>query len=109
MELLVLGLGPVVVSGYAVQQMLELLDPVLGRLGQPKRVWYGAIALLLGLLLALLAGLRIFVPLGVTTAPPWLDSLVTGLVISAASDGFNSVNKYLAYMKAKEKREARLQ
>jgi hypothetical protein len=63
----------------------------------------------LGLLLALLAGLRIFVPLGVTTAPPWLDSLVTGLVISAASDGFNSVNKYLAYMKAKEKREARLQ
>jgi len=107
MELLVLGLGPVVVSGYAVQQLLELLDPVLGRLGQPKRVWYGAIALVIGLLLALLAGLRIFQPLGVQNVPPWLDAIVTGLVVSAASDGFNSVNKYLNYMKAKEKREAR--
>ena len=85
------------------------LIPVLGRLGQPKRVWYGAIALVLGLLLALLAGLRIFQPLGVQNVPPWLDSVVTGLVVSASSEGFNSVNKYLSYMKAKEKREARVQ
>jgi hypothetical protein len=106
MELLVLGLGPVVVSGYAVQQLLELFDPILGRVGQPKRVWYGAIALLVGLLLSAVAGLRLFAPLGVESAPAWLDSLVTALVISASSEGFNSVNKYLEYMKDKEKREA---
>jgi len=109
MELLVLGLGPVAICGYAVQQLLDLLDPILGRMGQPKRVWYGAIALLLGLLLAQLAGLRIFVSLGVMGVPPWLDSLVTALVISAAADGFNSINKYLVYLKMKEKRDAGVQ
>ncbi len=108
MDLLVRGLGPVVLSGYAIQQLLELLDPVLGRLGQPKKVWYGAMALVFGLLLAQVAGLRLFAPLGVENVPAWLDGLVTGLVVSASSEGFNSVNKYLAYLKHKEKKDARL-
>jgi hypothetical protein len=107
MDTLVKALGPAFAAGFAVQQLLEVLDPLIIKIiGQAdKKLVLGIVAFVLGLALAFGTGLHVLEPLGVANAGIW-DTIVTGLVISAGTEGINSILKFLGYSKEKEKAEA---
>jgi len=104
MDTLVKALGPAFAAGFAVQQLLEVLDPLIIKIiGQAdKKLVLGIAAFVLGLALAFGTGLHVLEPLGVANAGIW-DTIVTGLVISAGTEGINSVLKFLGYSKEREK------
>ena len=106
MEKLVTALGPAFAAGFAVQQLLELLDPwlvdpLLDKIKWNKKRVLGIVSLIAGLILSFGAGLRVLEPLGVTASDFW-DAIVTGLVVSAGTEGFNSIMKFLGYSKEKQ-------
>jgi hypothetical protein len=106
MEKLVLALGPAFAAGLAVQRLLEILDPFLEKLlGDNKKAILGVIALLVGIALAAGTGMRVLEPLGISVVGA-ADILVTGLIISAGTEGFNSLLKFLGYAKENKKAEA---
>jgi len=107
METLVKALGPAFAAGFAIQQLLEVLDPIITKIigKADKKLVLGIVALVVGLILAFGAGLRVLQPLGVATTDFW-DVIVTGLVISAGTEGINSILKFLGYSKEREKAEA---
>ncbi len=110
MNKLVEALGPAFAAGFAVQQLLEILDSVLEKLkfvAENKKAVFGLLAVIAGLLLAFGAGLRVLQPLGLDDADLW-DALVTALIISAGTEGFNSIVKFLGYAKENKKSEAAL-
>ena len=111
MDELVKALGPAFAAGFAVQRLLEILDPVVNRLvGETtKKTALGLISLAFGFAAAFVANLRVLGPLmnikseGAFGA---LDLVVSGLVISAGTEGFNSVMKFLSYKKEEKKAQA---
>ncbi len=102
---LVAALGPAFAAGFAVQQFLEIISPVVERLKWDKKLTLGIVSLVIGLVLSFGAGLRVLEPLGVKNAGIW-DNVVTGLIISAGTEGFNSIMKFLGYTKEKQKADA---
>ncbi|MFQ5796875.1 MAG: hypothetical protein ACE5JP_17780 [Candidatus Bipolaricaulia bacterium] len=104
MEKLVLALGPIFAAGFAVQQFLEILDPVVIKtIGKAdKRLVLGILSLTLGLALAFGGGLRVLESLDVATTG-FLDAIVTALIISAGTEGFNSIMKFLGHAKESNK------
>ena len=67
METLVKALGPVFVASFALQQLLELLDPALELLISKHKAWIlSATALVVGLLLTVLLNLRVLSVFGVS-------------------------------------------
>lgn len=98
MDTLVLALGPVFAAGFAVQQFLEIMDPLVKKIGLPKRITHGFISLAVGFMLAIGAGLRVLAPLGVEKAGIF-DVFITALIVSAGTEGINSVMKFLGYAK----------
>jgi hypothetical protein len=105
MDNLVSSLGPAFAAGFAVQRLLELLDPLLEKvkiIKDNKKVFLGLITLTIALLLAYGMGVRVMEPLGITT-PSVLDNFVAALIISAGTEGINSVLKFLGYSKEDKK------
>jgi hypothetical protein len=105
MDTIVLSLGPAFAAGFALQQLLALLEPFLDKvelIKKNKKLILGLLSLAFGLVLAFVAELRILQPLGVDTAKFW-DGIVTALVISAGTEGFNSIMKFLGYAKENKK------
>jgi hypothetical protein len=99
MNPLVESLGPVFIAGFALQQLLELLDPILDRLFKPDKAWLLSIlALLLSLGITLVLGLRVLRPFGLTQAA-WLDVLLTALLISSGTKWLNDLLKIISYKK----------
>jgi hypothetical protein len=99
MDKLVVALGPAFAVGFAVQQLLELLDPLVDKIeGENKKLILGVVSLAIGLVLAFGAGIRVLQPLGVANAG-FLDAVITGLIVSAGTEGFNSIIKFLGYTK----------
>ena len=107
MDTLVKALGPAFAAGFAIQQLLEILDPLIIKIiGQAdKKLVLGIVAFIVGLVLAFGVGLSILEPLGVADTGIW-DTIITGLVISAGTEGINSILKFLGYTKEKEKATA---
>jgi hypothetical protein len=125
MNELVVALGPVFAAGFAVQQLVEMLNPLVDKVlsevkgrrkgeGEDqdqdeskaiKKLILGSLSVAVGLALAFGAGLRVLQPLGVTSAGFW-DAVVTGLIVSAGTEGVNSILKFLGYTKEKKKAEA---
>jgi len=105
MDTLVQALGPVFAAGFAVQQLLELIGPILDGAGDNKKLVAGMISVAAGLGLAFGAGLSVLEPLGVTGAHT-VDRLTTALIISGGTEGVNSVLKFLKYTKEDKKNEA---
>ena len=124
---LVQALGPAFAAGFAVQRLLEVLDPAINPIfggdvndTKPgdrvllgfltKRLALGIASFAIGLWLAFGAGMKVLGPLGLysLSAPPfhlWLaDGFVTALVISGGTEGFNSIMKFLGY--AKDQKQA---
>jgi hypothetical protein len=110
MDKLVIGLGPAFAAGFAIQQLLELLDQVFAaakgvlppRYRDNKQLILGGIALAIGLALATGGHLLILSNLGVANVPAWIDTIMTGVFISAGTQGFNSLLKFLGYAKDKQ-------
>ncbi|MCB4756916.1 MAG: hypothetical protein LHV69_07810 [Elusimicrobia bacterium] len=108
MDRLVEALGPVFAAGFAVQQLLEILSPVLDRIkwNKNKKEFLGITSLVLGLVLSWAAGLKVLQAFGLYRAG-FIDVLVSGLIISAGTEGTNSIIKFLGY--AKERKKAQIQ
>jgi hypothetical protein len=105
MDTLIVALGPAFAAGFAVQQLLEILDPLTDEIKEHKKLVLGIASLVIGLAVAFGAELRVLKPLGVANAD-FVDVIVTGLIISAGTEGFNSIMKFLGYTKEKKKAEA---
>src|SRR5260370_12964575 len=103
------SLGPALAAGFAVQRVLELLDSACGGLPnlKNKKLIFTIVSLLLGLTLAFAGGLRVLRYLtSAPTAPDWVDAVVTGLIVSGGTEGFNSIMKFLGYKKEEKKADA---
>ena len=99
MNPLVESLGPVFIAGFALQQLLELLDPVLERMLKSQKAWIlSALAFLLGLGITLVLGLRVLRPFGLTRGG-WLDAILTALLISSGTKWLNDLLKIINYKK----------
>ncbi len=105
MDKLVIALGPALAAGFALQQLLEILTPLLEKLKLNKKLFLSLLSLVIGLAFSFGAGLRVLQPLGVTDAGVW-DLIVTGLIISAGTEGFNSIMKFMGYTKEQSKADA---
>lgn len=107
------ALGPAFAAGFAVQQLLEIVDPVvtatIGWLRLPptaKKPIMGAISLLIGLGISIGCGIHVIQSLqSSTTAVPG-DAFVSGVIISAGTEGMNSIMKFLGYAKDAKKADA---
>jgi hypothetical protein len=115
MESLIQALGPAFAAGFAVQRLLEIVDVLMSARepGKRKPAVLGVVSLVIGIGLAFAAKLRVFVPLGGNldatlnaNLAAFVDYFVTGLIISAGTDGFNSILKFLTYKKEEKKAEA---
>jgi hypothetical protein len=101
------ALGPVFIAGFALQQLIELLDPILDKLLKTNKGWVLSItSFMAGLLLAVVLGLRVLKPFGVTRAP-WLDVLVTALLITGGTKWLNDLLKIIQYRKLELRARAR--
>jgi hypothetical protein len=109
------ALAPALAIGFAVQQFLEVMDPVvewiLKRLfkgdADAKKPLLGLVALAIGLAMAYGARVRVLEPLGVDSE--FWDPIVTGIVVSGGTQGFNSIMKFLGYAKESKKAAAQAQ
>ena len=99
-------------AGFAVQQLLELMTAILNLDIDPtfqkyKKAILGLMSLAAGLLLAgFVSDLRVLSALGVTASGlPFTatDVCVTGLVLSAGTEGINSILKFAKYSKEDKK------
>lgn len=106
MDDLMLALGPVVACGVALQQLLELLDPVLETAARRHKAWIlSAVSLGVALIFSAGIGLRVLAPLGYPQAG-LLDLLVTALFMTAGTRGANDLLKWLGYKKTAARRAA---
>jgi hypothetical protein len=88
----------------AVQQLLEILDPVIVKCigARDKKLILGISSLAVGIVLVYGCGFRILEPLGLSRND-LVDALVTALVISAGTEGFNSTFKFFSQAKERKK------
>jgi hypothetical protein len=97
MNPLVESLAPVVITGFALQQLLVLLDPILEKWLKPNKEWIlSLLAFLFGLVLSLLLDLRVLRPFGITS-PGWLDTILTALLITGGTKWVNDLTKVINY------------
>jgi uncharacterized protein YacL len=109
MDKLITALAPVFAAGLGIQQLGEILSPVIDKISPNyKKIILGLISLLLGLILAFMAKLHVLQLLGVTPSPALdpLDAIVTGFIISGGTEGVNSILKFLKYTKEDKKSDA---
>ncbi len=99
MNELITALAPAMVVSVALQQLIELADPILDKFLQPHKKWIlSAAAVVIGIALAGLLNLRILQPLGVS-CPDVLDILLTAFFLSGGTKAFNDLIKIVGYKK----------
>ncbi|MGD2057758.1 MAG: hypothetical protein PVF85_04970 [Anaerolineales bacterium] len=99
MNTLVQALGPIFVASFALQQLLQLLDPVLDKFMKEQKGWIlSAVALIIGLLLTIMLDLRVLSVFGLSRAA-WLDVFLTALFISGGTNWLNDLLKIVEYRK----------
>ena len=114
MDQLLVALAPGFAVGFAVQRLLEILDAILGfavgdnwdKRPTLKHFVLAIVSIGAGGAVALTTGIRVLHPLGGTASDAW-DVAVTALVISAGTEGLNSILKYLGYKKDEQKAETK--
>jgi|SRR6266545_6440733 hypothetical protein len=102
------ALAPAFACGLALQRLLEILDPVIEAIpgvSKNKKLILALVALLAGLAFAAIGPLRVLERLGIEDRDT-LDFFVTALLVSAGTEGFNSLLKFLGYAKEAKKNEA---
>lgn len=118
-------LAVVAIAGFAIQQLIELFDPVIsglvkrfGKKGESeqelrypgalseadfKKSVVMALSFLLGLLVAWVSEIKILSAVNEKWGGDWGDIFVTALVIGAGTEGLNTLTKYFNYMKDSRK------
>lgn len=90
-------LAPVFVASFALQQLIELLDPVLDTLIKRHKKWIlSAVAFVVALAMSLGLNLGVLSALGVPVVR-WVDVLITALFVTGSTKGINDLVKVLAY------------
>lgn len=106
MDTLIGAVAPAFACGLALQRGVEVLDPLLDKFISEHKKWILAwFALVAGILFAWIGELRVLNRLGITDKDA-LDFVVTALIVSAGTEGFNSLFKFLGYAKENKKQEA---
>jgi hypothetical protein len=109
---IILALVPCFAVGFAVQQALELLDPIITPItrDKDKKLAMSLLSLLIGFLVVAFGGLRILVYIygecsttNTKCANDTFDAIVSALFISAGTEGFNSLVKFVSYAKEEAK------
>jgi hypothetical protein len=96
-------LAPVLVTSFALQQLLELLDPILDKTIKEHKKWILSImSFIVGLVLSLFLELRILEPLGITRFPG-VDVILTALFLTGGTKGINDLVKLIGYKKEETK------
>lgn len=105
---LIPALAPTFAAGLGIQQLGELLSPLLDRIStEYKKVVFGLISLTLGLAVAFLFDLLVLnVLLGTTYRHTNWDFVITGVIISGGTEGVNSILKFMKFKKEETKNEA---
>lgn len=106
---LVIALAPAFAAGFALQRLLEILDPIFDkpRIVKSKKIVFSLISFFAGLGLALSPKIRVLTQLVTPdTVPSLLDYFVTALIVSGGTEGFNSILKFLNYKKEETKGES---
>jgi len=103
------ALVPAFAASFAIQRLLEVLDPILSKVikDENKKVVFGLISLIIGLVFAIGAKLYVLKALGLPTGGGLVDAIVTGLIISVGTEGLNSILKFLGYVKDEKRAEAK--
>jgi hypothetical protein len=94
-------------AGFVVQRVLEILDPLFPDSVQKpgrKKIAMGVVSLTLGWWLAS-SGIHVFKNMGATITG-WQDILLSGVFISAGTEGFNTLLKFANYKKEASKADA---
>jgi hypothetical protein len=92
-------LGPAFVASFALQQLIELLDPILEIVIRAHKKWIlSLVSLTVGLALAIALDLGIMRGLNVSI-PSWLDVLITALFLTGSTKGINDLLKLVGYKK----------
>lgn len=103
MDELIQALAPVFAASFALQQLIELLDPILDQLIKQHKKWILSVTtLVVGLALSLGLGLRILYPLGITRFA-CVDMILTALFITGGTKGINDLIKFIGYKKEEAK------
>ena len=100
-------------AGFVVQRFLEILDPLTSKfLGNPttKKAVLGVVSLFIGWLIAWQIPVELFHALlkqdSSTGITPTFDHFLSGIFISAGTEGFNSLLKFAQYKKEATKADA---
>jgi hypothetical protein len=100
-------------AGFVVQRFLEVVDPLTSKfLGNPttKKAVLAAVSLALGWAMAAQIPIELFRTLlkqaGNTALTPGFDHFLSGIFISAGTEGFNSLTKFANYKKEASKADA---
>lgn len=103
------ALAPAFAIGVGVQRLVEILDSWLSldtTVGKERKTAILAFAsFAVGLAIAFGMKLKVIAALGGPDMP-YLDYIISGLIISAGTEGFNSIIKWLLYSKEGKKAEA---
>jgi len=105
------ALAPVFAAGFAVQQLLEIITSFFDldskQLFQKyKKPILGAVAFGCGCVLAWPLKQGVLGILQASAGYDWTDFFATALIISAGTEGINSILKFLKYSKEDKKSEA---
>ncbi len=105
-------LVPAFAVGFAVQRFIEIIDSWIDLDKKITPEWKKALlmglALIFGVLLAWRLEMKILLALGQSVFgdySPAIDYIVSGLIISAGTEGINSILKFLSYSKEVKKAE----
>ena len=99
MDTLIEALGPIFIASFALQQLIELLDPLLNMfLKSFKELILSIVALVVGLSLSFGLGLFVLAPFGYT-GPAWIDGLITALMLTGGTKWINELLKVVTYKK----------
>jgi len=108
---LVTSLAPAFAAGFAIQHLIEIIDPKLPRGKARKKLAAGWISTVLGALAVALSDGKLLLmhqllgskvaasTFAATSSLVWVDFVVSSLFIGAGTEGFNSILKFIEYKK----------
>jgi hypothetical protein len=80
--------------------------PILDRLLKPNKAWVlSALSLLVRVVVSSVLGLRDARAAKASPRRPWLDTLITDLILTGGTKAINDLNKHIGYRKEAARRQ----
>ncbi|HXH91822.1 MAG TPA: hypothetical protein VNN25_09600 [Thermoanaerobaculia bacterium] len=107
MDKVITALLPAFAAGVAIQQLVEILDPLFSKIGDSnrKKTLINVISAAVAVIFVWGGGLTVLAPLkpGINQ---WIDLAASALIVSSGTEGFNSIIKFMGYKKEEQKAAA---